>query len=91
MNYIEFGKIKNKKKKIYEKKFGNLYDFYMLSRYYEDIYQISKNRFDKIHDSKDLKFNLINFILLKLNKKNFMNLDIHYSRKLSILIFLIEN
>lgn len=71
MNYIEFGKIKNKKKKIYEKKFGNLYDFYMLSRYYEDIYQISKNRFDKIHDSKDLKFNLINFILLKLNKKKF--------------------
>ena len=45
MNYIEFGKIKNKKKKIYEKKFGNLYDFYMLSRYYEDIARIDLIRY----------------------------------------------
>ena len=68
-----------KKKKIYETLTGNLYDTYMLGRYFNDIYNLdniinNKKKFNKnsIHDNKDLKFNLINFLLiLRCKKKSF--------------------
>ena len=76
-NFIEFGIKKSKVKKVYEKLSGNLYDTYMLSRYFKDIYNLQKIINKKIsfkdkllHDNKDLKFNLINFILVQKSKKN---------------------
>lgn len=79
MNYLEFGIFENNKKKKYEVLKGNLYDYYMLSRYFNDIYLANKYNsidkihkiFKKIHDVKDLKFNLISFILLSLRPKVF--------------------
>jgi hypothetical protein len=73
--FIDFGVIK-KKKKIYQTLNGDLYDTYMLSRYFNDIYNLNKIINKKIefqkkllHDTKDLRFNLINFLLLLENKK----------------------
>jgi|TARA_B110000003_G_C16497469_1_gene476041 hypothetical protein len=76
-NFLEFGVKKFGEKKIYETLSGNLYDTYMLGRYFKDIYNLdklikNKIKFNKnlLHDTKDLKFNLINFFLLLKNKKN---------------------
>ena len=76
-NFIKFGIQKNNKtQKIYEEIKGNLYDTYMLGRYFEDIYNLSKLEKKKVkfsknllHDTKDLKFNLVNYILLLISKK----------------------
>ena len=90
MNYLEFGLLHKNKKKIYEIKKGHLYDDYMLSRYFNDIFLVSKYKKNKdlakivkyLHDKKDLKFNLINLLLLsKKAKINFMNLDLLCSKK----------
>lgn len=76
-NFIDFGIIESGKKKIYQTLSGNLYDTYMVGRYFNDIYNLEKLikneiTFKKnlIHDTKDLKFNLINFLLLLRSKKN---------------------
>jgi hypothetical protein len=73
--FIDFGVIR-KKKKIYQTLNGDLYDTYMLGRYFNDIYNLNKIinkkiKFKKnlLHDNKDLKFNLINFLLLLETKK----------------------
>ena len=60
-NYLEFGTIQNKKKRIYELKKGFLYDWYMLPRYFNDLYILDK--FSKTKDLKKLstKFLIINF------------------------------
>lgn len=75
-NFIDFGIRKSKKKKIYESLSGELYDTYMLGRYFKDIYNLDsvisgKKKFhtNLLHDTKDLKFNLINFLLLLRSKK----------------------
>lgn len=78
-NFISFGITKNKKNIAYETLTGNLYDYFMLGRYFKDIYNLDKISNKKIpfkknliHDTKDLKFNLINFLLiLKFKNKNF--------------------
>lgn len=96
-NFLEFGVKKFGEKKIYETLSGNLYDTYMLGRYFKDIYNLdklikNKIKFNKnlLHDTKDLKFNLINFFLLLKNKNFFfMNLALLYLRKFFILSFLI--
>ena len=69
--YIEFGSFIKKRKKPYQKIFGDLYDTYMLSRYFKDIFNLSlinkknyKLKFKKLHHRKDLKFNFINFLFL---------------------------
>jgi hypothetical protein len=75
--YIEFGHLKNNKKNKYQFLTGDLYDSFMLSRYFRDIYNLNlytkKNGFKKIykklHHKKDLKFNIINFLLLKASKQ----------------------
>ena len=74
-NFIDFG-IKKYKKKIYETLSGDLYDTYMLGRYFKDIYnldQVTKKRivFKKnlLHDTKDLKFNFINYLLVLASRK----------------------
>lgn len=75
--FIKFGiQEKNKKQKIFEEKKGNLYETYMLGRYFEDLYNLNrlvnkKVKFSKnlFHDTKDLRFNLINYILLLNSKK----------------------
>ncbi len=75
-NYLEFGSLLNKKKKKYEFLKGNLYDWYMLPRYFNDIFLLNKFTPKKnlktlsksIHHKDDLKFNYINFILLKSSK-----------------------
>ena len=79
MNYLEFGSIINNKKKNYEFKKGKLYDDYMLTRYFNDIYLFSRYKNQKdikkisrlMHDKKDLKFNFINMVLISINKKKF--------------------
>lgn len=79
MNYLEFGLLHKNKKKIYEIKKGHLYDDYMLSRYFNDIFLVSKYKKNKdlakivkyLHDKKDLKFNLINLLLLSISKNKF--------------------
>ena len=75
-NFIEFGVKRLNTKKIYETLSGDLYDTYMLGRYFKDIYNLDKLVSNNIlfndsllHDNKDLKFNLINFLLLIDNKK----------------------
>lgn len=75
-NYIEFGVLHNGQKRKYEIKKGNLYDWYMLPRYFNDIFLLDKykntrniNKLSKLlHHKEDLKFNLVNFILLKISK-----------------------
>jgi hypothetical protein len=75
--YIEFGHLKNNKKNKYQLLSGDLYDNFMLLRYFRDIYNLNsytkKNGFRKIykelHHKKDLKFNIINFLLLKTSKQ----------------------
>ena len=78
-NFIQFGIFKNKKKRKYEEITGNLYDDYMLLRYFKDIYslELAKNSENKlntiykeIHAKKDLKFNLINYLLIYTSKTN---------------------
>ena len=73
--YIEFGSFIKKKKKPYQKIFGDLYDTYMLSRYFKDIFNLSlinkknyKSKFKNLHHGKDLKFNFINFLFLSYGK-----------------------
>lgn len=75
-NFIDFGIKKSKKKKIYESLTGELYDTYMLGRYFLDIFNLDgvisgnrKFRTNLLHDTKDLKFNLINHLLLLRSKK----------------------
>ena len=75
-NFLDFGIKKLGKKKIYETLSGDLYDTYMLGRYFKDIYNLNKVikkkvKFQKnlLHDNKDLKFNLINFLLLLESKE----------------------
>ena len=75
-NYLEFGSFKNTKKKIYEIKKGNLYDWYMLPRYFNDLFVLNKfaksNNLKKLaqelHHKEDLKFNFTIFLLLKISK-----------------------
>ncbi len=75
-NYIEFGTFQKYKKKKYEFVRGNLYDWYMLPRYFNDIFLLNKfthkenlkTLSNSIHHKDDLKFNFINFILLKSSK-----------------------
>ena len=75
-NYIEFGVLHNGQKRKYEIKKGNLYDWYMLPRYFNDIFLLDKykntrniNKLSKLlHHKEDLKFNLVNFILLKISE-----------------------
>ena len=75
-NYLEFGIYTNNKKYMYELKTGALYDWYMLPRYFNDIFLLDKykntrniNKLSKLlHHKEDLKFNLVNFILLKISK-----------------------
>jgi hypothetical protein len=81
MNYIEFGIIKKKKKYSYQILKGKLYDDFMLLRYFRDIYQFEKSKknnlkklfhlYKNLNDPKDIRFNLINTILLKLSSNNF--------------------
>ncbi len=81
MNYIEFGLIKKNKKKLYQVLKGNLYDDFMLLRYFRDIYQIENSKknslkklfhlYKNLNDPKDIRFNLINTILLKSSYNNF--------------------
>ena len=67
----------------------------MLGRYFEDLYNLNrlvnkKVKFSKnlFHDTKDLRFNLINYILLLNNKKrNFMNLGLLFMKKIFYLKF----
>ncbi len=76
-NYLEFGTIQNKKKRIYELKKGFLYDWYMLPRYFNDLYILDKfsktkdlkKLSTKLHHKEDLKFNFVIFLLLKNSKK----------------------
>lgn len=75
-NYLEFGALQKDKKKKYEFIMGNLYDWYMLPRYFNDIFLLNKFTHKKnlkklsksIHHIDDLKFNFINFILIKSSK-----------------------
>lgn len=75
-NYMEFGSLTLKnKKKIYENITGDLYDSYMLGRYFDDMFNLYKLTKNKIkfsqkffHDVKDFNFNLINYFLIKLSK-----------------------
>ncbi len=76
-NFLDFGIEKLGKKKIYETLSGDLYDTYMLGRYFKDIFNLNriinkKIKFHKktLHDIKDLRFNLINFLLIS-NSKNY--------------------
>ena len=75
--YIEFGTFKRGQKKIYEKLKGDVYDSFMLSRYFNDIFILNKSKkidhvSKKLHDKKDLRFNLINYLFLKQSSsKNF--------------------
>ena len=81
MNYIEFGIIKKKTKKLYQVLKGKLYDDFMLLRYFRDIYHIENSKknnlkklfhlYKNLNDPKDIRFNLINTILLKLSSNNF--------------------
>jgi hypothetical protein len=81
MNYIEFGYYKKNFRKTYEVIKGKLYDDFMLSRYFKDIYHIEIAKFLKsrkliylsknLHHKKDIRFNLINSILLKSSLNNF--------------------
>ena len=74
-NYLEFGTIQKNKKKTYEIKKGYLYDWYMLPRYFNDIYTLYKFTKTKnlkklstnLHHKEDLKFNYIIFLLLKIS------------------------
>ena len=88
--FLEFGLILNKKKKIYERIDGNLYDSYMMARYFRDIFVLNsfknkenlRNLYNTLHHKKDIKFNFVNFLLIKSsNKLNFMNLGKHYLKK----------
>ena len=75
-NYLEFGSYIKRKKRRYELKTGDLYDWYMLPRYFNDIYLLDKYKktknpkklFKLLHSKGDLKFNLVNFILIKVSK-----------------------
>jgi len=81
INYIEFGIIKKKTKKLYQVLKGKLYDDFMLLRYFRDIYHIENSKesnlkklfhlYKNLNDPKDIRFNLINAILLKLSSNNF--------------------
>lgn len=79
MNYLEFGILKNKKKISYQiVKNHNLYDWFMLPRYFFDLVHISSykkliNLSKKINHSKDLKFNFISLILCKVTLENQYN------------------
>ena len=42
--YIEFGTFKKGQKKIYEKLLGDVYDSFMLSRYFNDIFILNKSK-----------------------------------------------
>jgi|TARA_Y100000310_G_scaffold332619_1_gene408551 hypothetical protein len=76
--YLEFGSIIKGKKKRYELLKGELYNSYMLSRYFKDLYYLnsfkSKKDFNflsqKLHHKTDLKFNFVNFSLLKVSNPN---------------------
>tara|TARA_B100001057_G_scaffold501302_1_gene623594 strand:+ start:11397 stop:12248 length:852 start_codon:yes stop_codon:yes gene_type:complete len=75
-NYLEFGSIQNRRKKVYEIKKGFLYDWYMLPRYFNDIYILDKfsktKNFKKLslnlHHKEDLRLNFVIFLLLKISK-----------------------
>ena len=78
--YIEFGSIIRSKKVIYQKKTGDMYDTYMMSRYFKDLYILNlfKNKkslkilHKNIHHVKDLKINFVNFLLIcSSNKRRF--------------------
>ena len=74
--YVEFGSIIKGNKNIYQTLKGNVYDTYMMSRYFRDIYFLEKfnkdlnliNLYKSLHHKKDFKFNLINYIFLKTSK-----------------------
>ena len=71
--YLEFGNLIKGSKKKYEvlknTQFFSLYDAYMFSRYFKDIYVLENNKSIKqlkknLHDIKDLKFSFVIYILL---------------------------
>lgn len=71
--YLEFGSLVRSSKKKYETLYNsksfNLYDAYMFSRYFRDIYVLEHNKNFKqlktqLHDIKDLKFSFVIYILL---------------------------
>ena len=73
-NYLEFGFIQNNKKKVYEIKYGSVYDWYMFSRYFNDILILDKSKknlkkiYYNLHHRDDIRFNFINYIFLKIAK-----------------------
>jgi len=75
--FIDFGIKSRNKKKIYETQNGDCYDDYMLSRYFKDIFnlqQVLKKKYffnsKTVHDSKDIKFNFISYLLMRLSGIN---------------------
>tara|TARA_Y100000816_G_C26029840_1_gene539068 strand:- start:92 stop:937 length:846 start_codon:yes stop_codon:yes gene_type:complete len=74
--YIEFGSLKKKRKFIYQRLDGDLYDTYMMSRYFKDLFYLNNflNNFDlkklykSLHHKSDLKLNFINYLLINQNK-----------------------
>ena len=95
--FLEFGLILNKKKKIYERIDGNLYDSYMMARYFRDIFVLNsfknkknlRNLYNTLHHKKDIKFNFVNFLLIKSsNKLNFYEFGQTLFEKIFFLKFL---
>ena len=76
-NYLEFGSIKNKQKIRYEIKKGNLYDWYMLPRYFNDLHILDK--FSKSKNLKKLAKELHHKEDLKFNNRFFNNFSLDHS------------
>ena len=72
-NFIKFGIIDQKRLKTYEYLKGELYDYYMFSRYIKDVYYLDKYSKIKnlkklenlLHHKEDVYKNLINFLIFK--------------------------
>ncbi len=72
--FLEFGSILKKNKRIYEQISGDLYDTYMMARYFKDIYilETSKNLkslYNNLHHKKDIKINFVNYLIIVSSKK----------------------
>ena len=70
--YLEFGSLLKGVKKyetLFDNKFFSLYDVYMFSRYFRDIYVLqNKKKLSELnyllHDIKDLKFSFVIYLIL---------------------------
>ena len=78
-NYLEFGILKGKLRKPYEiqtsTKISDLYDAYMFSRYFNDIFILNTEKklpqvAKSLHDSKDLRFSFVIYLLLIVTRAN---------------------